>query len=279
MTDHYGIIGWPVKHSLSPAMHNAGFKALNLDADYALFPLSPDSLAEGIQELRSKPLKGWNVTVPHKQAVMEHLDEIDPVAAAIGSVNTVVNREGKLKGYSTDGYGLEIAVRRAFDFDFSNKHVLFVGAGGAALACAGHFTTLGIRQLTVLNRTVSKAEAICTRCQRLNADLKTASGPIADFDLSLLADVDLVIQSTSIELEGDRELAFPFEQLPKSACVMDMLYHTQTPFIKSSLAAGLKAATGEEMLLFQGVKAFELWTEQTAPVDLMNQALTEAKGG
>ena len=127
----YALIGWPVAHSISPPMQNAGFDAANIEAEYTLAPIAPEEMSTKIP-LMKKEFAGWNCTVPHKQHIIEFLDEIDEGAKILGSVNTVVNQDGQLKGYSTDGFGMEKSLQESFNLPIKGNSFIFIGAGGAA---------------------------------------------------------------------------------------------------------------------------------------------------
>lgn len=271
MSDSYGIIGWPVEHSLSPAMHNAAFNALKIDACYDKYPVSPDELSKRVSSFRES-LSGWNVTVPHKQAVIELVDFVDPVAEAAHSVNTVVNRDGVLYGYSTDGYGLQRALEEAFSIDLKGKHVLFVGAGGAVQAAAVQFAEAGASSVTVVNRTLSKAEAVVDRVTKITKETVVVACPLAKLPENI-SEVDVIIQGTSVELKEGQELDFDFSGFRTDCVCMDMIYNRVTPFLLKAKQHGMRVADGSDMLLYQGAKAFELWTEQIAPVKVMRDAL------
>ena len=125
MTEKYGLLGWPVKHSVSPQMQEAGFRAIGQDASYELIEVHPDKLAAKVAEMKAAGFKGWNITVPHKTAMAELVDEITPAARLARSINTVCNKDGKLLGYSTDGYGLEMSIKESFQTDIKDNHFLF----------------------------------------------------------------------------------------------------------------------------------------------------------
>ena len=272
----FGIIGWPVAHSLSPVMHNAGFKAINYDANYKLFPVEPENLKSQIDQFRTAGVSGWNVTVPFKEDVIPFIDVLDPVAAASQSVNTVLNVDGKLFGFSTDGFGLQLAIEEAFGFEIKGKDVLFVGAGGAAQAAAVQFSQAGCRSITVLNRTLSKAEKIIERVLSVNSDVLTFSGQLNDRPQNT-SQISIIVQCTSLELKPGRELEFDLSEFSPDCCCMDMIYNLETPFLKKAQAYGMRIATGSDMLLYQGTKAFEIWTKQAAPTEVMRRALKEGK--
>ncbi|MCK5834808.1 MAG: shikimate dehydrogenase [Lentisphaeria bacterium] len=272
----FGIIGWPVSHSLSPVMHNAGFKAINYDADYKLFPVDPQNLESQINQFRTSGVSGWNVTVPFKEEVIQYIDVLDPVAEASQSVNTVLNIDGQLFGFSTDGFGLQRAIEEAFDVEIKGKDVLFVGAGGAAQAAAVQFAQAGCRSITVLNRTLSKAEKIIERVLSVNPEITTFSGQLGDRPQNT-SEISIIVQCTSLELKPGQELGFDLSEFSKACCCMDMIYNLETPFLKKAQAYGMRVATGSDMLLYQGTKAFEIWTKHEAPVEVMRHALKQGK--
>ena len=149
----FGLLGWPVKHSVSPPMQEAGFRAIGLDASYELIEVPPEQLAAKVAELKTRGFRGWNCTIPHKGGILACLDEVDPAARAAGSVNTVVHRDGRLLGHSTDGYGLEASVREAVGLAVAGQRFLFWGTGGAARATSAWFARRGAAGLTLVNRT------------------------------------------------------------------------------------------------------------------------------
>ena len=271
--EKYGLIGWPVSHSLSPPMQNAGFNSAKINAEYCLVEVSPERMNEVIPEM-VKEYSGWNCTVPHKQHIIEFLDEMDDTAKLLGSVNTVVNKLGKLTGYSTDGYGMAASIKEIFQQEVAGNSFLFIGAGGAARAVALYFALQGAAKIAVLNRTVEKADALVNEISAVNSSIETQADTInsKDFDPSLY---NIVIQCTSLGLhEGD---ASPYDvsRLNSNQYVVDMIYK-KTDFLRKAEDIGCKTADGSGMLLYQGVKAWEIWTGQKAPVEDMRKALLNA---
>ncbi len=260
-----GIIGNPVEHSLSPAMHNAAYEQLGLNFAYLAFRVT--DVEGAVRAVRALGLRGLSVTVPHKVAVIPFLDEIDPVAKSIGAVNTVVNDGGRLKGYNTDWTGfvrsLEAHVPAA------GRRVALLGAGGAARAIA-----FGLREkgasLTILNR----AEEI-----GMARDLAAEIGcPHGDFARAQsIASADIVVNATSVGMAPLQDKV-PVDPagLRSEQVVVDIVYNPmETRFLREAAARGCRTVPGYEMLLLQGVTQFELWTGQAAPVDLMRSVLKE----
>jgi len=271
--EKYGLIGWPVSHSLSPPMQNAGFNSAGIKADYSLVEVSPDKMDIVIPEMKNE-FCGWNCTVPHKQHIIEFLDDMDETAKVLGSVNTVVNSNGKLKGFSTDGYGMEISIKESFNQDIAGNSFLFIGAGGAARAVALYFALQGAARIAVLNRTVEKAEALSKEISEVNAKIETTADTInsRDFDPTIY---NIVIQCTSLGLHEGDPSPYDVSRLKPNQNVVDMIYK-ETDFLKKAQGLGCKTADGRGMLLFQGVRAWEIWTGKKAPVEDMRKALYDA---
>jgi shikimate dehydrogenase len=274
----YGLIGWPVNHSLSPSIHNPAFTEKGVDAHYDLIECPPEEIATIIADLKSKSYKGWNCTVPLKADIIPLLDWVDKEALACQSVNTVVvQKNGELHGYSTDGYGIETAIKEEFGVDVKGKKILFVGAGGAARASAARIAKSGAAAITVINRSEANALLLLNTASTMNPECETkyiASSELSSYPY-ICDEHDIMIQCTSLGLkEGDPQ-PFPSELLKPSILVMDMIYK-ETPFQLAAKSAGCKTAGGLGMLLHQGVKSWEMWTEQKAPVETMRMNLTKA---
>lgn len=273
-----GVFGDPVEHSLSPLMHNAAFRELGMDWVYVPFHVKPDALAAAVQGVRAMAIAGVNVTVPHKVAVMEHLDEIDHEAQLIGAVNTIVHREGRLFGYNTDGRGFLRSLERQTGREIEGANVLIVGAGGAALAIACSMALTGAGSITIANRTAAKAEAVAARVREY---APTHVVSLDDCDLSFqkaLGEAEIVVHTTSVGMYPRHETPpiIPVEKLDRSALVCDIVYRPQeTSLIRAARERGCAVLTGEGMLAYQGAIAFELFTGRPAPDELMLQVLTE----
>ncbi len=272
----YAVIGSPIAHSLSPAMQNAAFQALGLDGEYIAVHVPPEEVGAFVADARNR-LAGFNITVPHKNAVIPFLDEIDPEAAPAGSINTVTNLDGHLKGTSTDGYGLENALKEAFHYHVPGNAAVFLGCGGAARAVAFHFARKGLKKLFLLNRTLSTAESLAAEIAAHYPSLEIHTASIAD-----LAEVEkflnrstAAIQCTSLGLKSDDPPPIPPELLPEKICFFDTIYK-QTPLLRYAEEKGIPHADGLGMLLHQGAKSFSIWTGREAPLEAMRKALQEA---
>ena len=260
-----GLFGYPVEHTLSPAMHNAAFEALGLDYCYAAFRVHPDSLPEAVKAIRALHLSGVNVTIPHKEKVIPFLDEVDKEATAIGAVNTIVNSNGNLKGYNTDGRGF---MQSFFEYGISaeGKDVLVIGAGGASRAIS-YYLGKEAKRLFLYDIEQEKAE-------RLAADLKKILGK----DVSTVDDIgrterfNIFLNATPLGLKEEDPLPFDTSHLRPDQIVCDLIYK-KTRLLEEASRKGCIALDGLGMLLWQGVFAFELWTGVSPPADIMREAL------
>ncbi|HWV35938.1 MAG TPA: shikimate dehydrogenase [Thermomicrobiales bacterium] len=267
-----GLIGNPVAHSRSPLMHNAAFAALGIDATYELWLTEESEIPERVGSLRQPDSLGANVTVPHKQAVMPHCDRLTETARRIGAVNTIIPRDGELLGDNTDAFGFAQSVREAAGQRVF-RHALVLGAGGAARAVIVSLQDLGVGRITIANRTLAKAQELASELSA--PGLSPLEGiALSSIDDGLPPTVDLLVNSTSIGWHGD-ETPVPVEllaTLDPAALVVDLTYR-ETALLRDARENGNAVIDGSGMLLHQGVRAFELWTGQPAPVDLMREAL------
>ncbi|PVX26350.1 MAG: shikimate dehydrogenase [Candidatus Bathyarchaeum sp.] len=266
------IIGDPVGHSLSPVMHNAAFKELGLNIVYVAFPVTPSSLEEAILGAKSLGLLGLNVTMPHKHAVIQYLDETDSTAKAMGAVNTILNEQGKLFGYNTDGKGAIIALQENCA-DLEDKKMLIIGAGGAAKAIAFQ-AAQETTELVILNRTEAKAKQLANLLNK-NFGTKVKSNTLsAEVLKEELETTNILVNSTSVGMSPNiDESPVPADLLHSGLCVMDIVYNPlETKLLKDAKAVGAKVVSGLEMLLYQGAVAFQIWTNCPAPVAVMKKA-------
>lgn len=247
------IIGYPVSHSLSPAIHNAGFDALGLDWTYITIAVQPGAAREGIGLLRELGVEGASVTMPHKQDVIPFLDGLDASAEVVGAVNTLVRTDGRLVGHNTDGAGLVRFLRHDTSFSFGDASALILGAGGAARAVAVALAAEGVR-VTIAARRVEQAQEIAGLADGIAAVAWDRAEP-----------ADLIINATPAR-DGLPAIA------PRQLAV-DMLYlPPKTPFLMDAEASGARAYHGLGMLLHQAALQFELWTGREAPLAAMRAA-------
>ena len=266
------IIGDPVEHSLSPVLHNAAFKELGLNLVYVAFTVTRNELRDTITCARRLDLRGLNVTMPHKNAVMKYLDKIDSTAKSIGAVNTILNDGGKLVGFNTDGIGAMRALQEN-GISPEEKKILLLGAGGAAKAIAFQ-AAQEVKELVILNRTSEKAERL-TEVLRREFGKKVKGGALSSEILKEeVKDVDILVNATSVGMHPDvnRNLV-PKSSLRPDLCVMDIIYSPlETKLVIDAKAVGAKVVSGLEMLIYQGAVSFEIWTNCPAPVEVMKKA-------
>ncbi len=270
-----GLLGWPVEHSLSPAMHNAAFAALGLDWAYVPLPVYPDHVGEALRGLRATGFAGANVTVPHKQAVMHHLDDIAQDALVIGAVNTISVRDDQLCGDNTDAAGFLASLEEA-GLDINGIYAAVLGAGGAARAVAHALATGGARQVLIYNRHVQRAQKVCSDMARFHTDVRFEAHDLQTVrDGSIGDDVSLIVNTTSLGMwPNTGKSAWPAEvPVPGHLAAYDLVYNPlETRFMTQARAAGAEAVGGLGMLVHQGAAAFRIWTGEAAPVEVMRTA-------
>lgn len=273
-----GIFGDPVEHSLSPSMHNRAFLELGLDYVYIPFHVRPKNLAAAVRGATALGLVGFNLTIPHKREVVALVDELSPEAELIGAVNTVVLSDGRLIGHNTDGQGFVRSLREEAGFDPAGRHVIVLGAGGAAQAVVVQLLLEGAATLTIVNRTAAKGERLADAVSRRFASPVTVAGYDSPELGPALEQADLIVNATPVGMAPRVEEMppIPLDRLSPGCLVSDLVYtpmHTQ--LVRTARAKGCAALPGLGMLLFQGAQAFELWTGRAAPVDVMRQTLVE----
>lgn len=261
------VIGYPISHSYSPRMHNFISEKMNLPYNYTAIEVLPGSVKEAVQKMLADGICGFNVTAPHKFEIMECLDEISDDAKRYGSVNTVVKRDGKLYGYNTDAEGFYLSLLHQ-GINPQKKHILILGAGGAAQPVALNLAEKGIATLTVVNRTQEKAE-------RLKEYIKSC----IDYEIEThikRKHYDIVINCTSLGMGKNKDLS-PMSDMSvideNSVCV-DMIYNPEeTVFLKNAKRIGAKTVNGLGMLIFQGILAYRLFTGVDVPDTMADDIL------
>ncbi len=270
-----GIIGDPVAHSMSPIMHNAAFRELGLDFIYVAFQVSQNDLKEAVSGIRSLNIKGINVTIPHKVTIMPYLDRFEPLAKEIGAVNTVVNEAGTLTGYNTDAPGFLQALD-SNGVDPKGKRVIILGAGGAARAISFALAENGAH-LIILNRTYDTADKLAHHLrQKYNNQIQAL--PLNKESLAqTIKGGYLLVNTTSVGMSPNTA-GTPVETrlLTRELIICDIVYHPlETRLLKEAQRIGAKTISGLDMLVWQGVFAFEKWTGQRPPESIMkNEALS-----
>ncbi len=273
-----GILGYPVTHSLSPLIHNAAFAALKLNWAYIPLPVNPEKINDVRKGLRTFNFAGANVTVPHKQAVMRQLDEIDPVAREIGAVNTIAVQNGALRGFNTDADGFLQALLEK-GFEPKGARCLVLGAGGAARATVFSLAHAGAKRIAVFNRTVERAAFLVDDLRATFETVQFSCESLTPHSLDAANDsFDLVVNTTSLGMfpHVDTSPWHPDIPLP-NATICDLVYTPiRTKFLQQAESQNLPAIDGTGMLIHQGARAFEIWTGHPAPVDVLRQTLLAA---
>lgn len=268
----FALIGDPVEQSLSPAMHNAAFRALGLNCAYITLHVPKPMLADAIAGVRGLDVAGLNVTIPHKISIISLLDELDESANLVGAVNTVKNNRGKLIGFNTDGEGALRALEEKIG-SVKGKEVVLLGAGGAARAIAFSLARVGAR-LTIANRTVPRAQALASAVeQKLSTNVKVASLNRAKL-IKALKNVDVLINATSVGMHPkiDKTLVRA-NMMRRGLVVYDIVYKPlRTKLLREARRAGGKTIDGLGMLVHQGALAFEIWTGKRTPIKIMKAA-------
>jgi len=264
-TKAFCLIGRPVSKSLSPYIHNYIFNENQINAKYLAFDISEDSLKEAVEGIKALKIKGFNVTAPYKVKIIKYIDEIDKEASLIGAVNTVLNLDGKLIGYNTDGRGFFHSLKKA-NIDITNKNILIIGAGGAARAIAINLSLNGANKIKIVNRTVDKAKELANYISYKFPQIKTSGDSIKNVEAS---DIDIVINCTSVGM-------YPYgESLVLNPCVFnkttticDIVYKPlYTKFLSIAKKNGYKVITGIDMLLYQGILSNEIWLNKRIDVE------------
>lgn len=267
-TQHLGIIGYPIEHTFSPAMHNFISEAVHNNFIYSAYLIPPEQLENAINAVRALDIKGINVTAPHKVEVMQYLDEVTDTARELGSVNTVVNRSGKLYGYNTDADGFCMMLEKN-DIAIKGSNILIIGTGGVTRPTVIRLIDNGASAITVLNRTKEKADSLADNIMK-----------VKEFKINTTVnsfDFDIVINTTSAGMEP-QENVLPTDSISEisdlsfineNTAVVDMIYNpSETRFLKEARERGAKTLNGLGMLIYQGVIAYELFTDTKLPSNI-----------
>lgn len=300
MTLLVGLIGYPVKHSISAAFQQAAFDHLGMTVQYLLWEVPLQELGAKLEELREPDHLGANITIPHKESVFPLLDHVDEVARRMGAVNTIVNQGGLLIGFNTDAQGFLLALQGEGAFEPRGRKALLLGAGGAARAAAFVLLEQGVGSLAIVNRDVSRAQALARDLERATGGRERGRGDRQRVVRSEGAGVvsvypwepealrralegcDLLVNCTPLGTQGSRwEGHLPLEAplIPPGALVYDLVYNPpETPLLAAARALGARTLSGLPMLLYQGAASFRLWTGRQAPLEIMAAAARRALG-
>ncbi|MBT2288766.1 shikimate dehydrogenase [Paenibacillus albidus] len=269
-----GVMGDPIAQSKSPLMHGVALQALGIPGAYVPLHVAPDKLGDAIQAIRTLGFRGVNVTIPHKVAVMEYLDRLDESAVAVGAVNTIVNDEGRLTGYNTDGIGYVRSLKAEAISELSGARILVIGAGGAARGIIAALLRENPASILIANRTRDKAQELAEQCR----DKGRVSGISLDEMPGKTEDVDVLINTTSVGMYPHME-ASPLDPLllHERMVVSDLIYNPlHTRLLLEAQERGCTIHGGLGMFVYQGAYALEYWTGRPAPVELMRKTILDS---
>ncbi len=272
-----GLIGYPLEHTLSPLIHNSLFEKFGLDACYVPLPVKPERLTEAIAGLRAFGFLGANVTMPHKTEVIRLLDFLDTQAEISESVNTIRIEADALIGYNTDGTGFCDSIQKEVGLNIEGLKVVLLGAGGAARSIAVALAARGCCSISIVNRTVEKAEYIKSLIEKTGMKTRVSIFALSEDYRSAIEDARLIVNATPLEDMEREGYRFPFECIAPGSVVCDLKY-VKTPSVFLSRASLHKAVTvdGKGMLIYQAALAFRLWTGIDPPIDFMRRVLQSA---
>jgi shikimate dehydrogenase len=270
----YAVFGDPIRHSKSPIMLNRAFEEAGINAAYAAFHIKPGQLKDAVSGIRAMEFRGVNITIPHKVEVMDYIDIIDEGARVIGAVNTIVNDDGRLTGYNTDGIGYVRSLKEETGMSLNGKKVLMVGAGGAARGVGYALAKEGAAHIYFANRTREKADELAQALSEFTGTSGIGMDEIAE----IAGEAALIVNNTSLGMHPNvDQVPMDTSLIRESMVVSDLVYNPLiTKFLRESEARGAKIHSGLGMFIYQGAYAFEYWTGQPAPISAMRQAVLDS---
>lgn len=274
-----GLFGYPVAHTLSPIIQNTAFQETDQDLIYLPFSVEPRQLEVATRSILALGMRGVNVTIPHKEQIVRYLDQVSEQAGLVGAVNTVVNREGKLAGYNTDGEGFIESLRRK-GYSLRDKEVLIIGAGGAALAISVFLLREGVARLVLINRTYARARKLVSKLE----SIPTSGTKLELFKFKRRNSfpgkerIDLIINTTSLGMHKGDPSPLDLESFSDSSYIYDIVYNRETQLLHQARVRGMQHQGGLDMLIYQGGLSFKLWTGKEAPVNKMRKIAQEHLG-
>jgi len=285
VTQFIGIIGYPLKHSISPYFQQVALDYYKLDIRYEDWEVQAADLASAINRLRQPQNLGANVTIPYKETILHLMDEVDAFTSLIGAVNTIVNRQGKLLGFNTDAYGFLKALHDDAKFKPENKRVVILGAGGAARAVAFALLEEKLSSLIIANRTLAKAEGLASSLakhaanNKINTEIAAVPWPSSKV-IKALESCQLIVNCTSLGMWStsyEEKSPLASNLIPEGALVYDLVYNpSETPLLRMARKAGASTIGGLPMLVYQGAASFKMWTGREAPLDIMISAARQS---
>lgn len=277
-TKLYGLIAHPAHHSMSPLIHNTAFNELQINSIYMSFDVAEQTIKPVLDSMRLMKIGGVNLSMPFKRSVVPYLDSLSDSASQLGAVNTIVNEQGQLKGYNTDGQGFINALTNQ-GISAKGKQVLVLGAGGAARAIILALINAGVRHVTVVKRNNSTFEDTKQELQSWGSQVKVISFANHDLLIKLMRTAEIIVNGTSIGMAGSRELPLTnteLSELHTGQVVFDAIYFPLiTPLLEIANQHGCITMNGTGMLVFQAAAAFKLWTGTAMPVELIMSAVKE----
>ncbi len=273
-----GLFGYPVGHTISPGIHNSAYLKAGLNWTYLAFSVKPGDLEAAFVGFRALGGRGLNITIPHKQAVMPFLDEVSEEARLIGAVNTVLFRDGRAVGYNTDGPGFVRALREEKDFSLEGERVCLIGAGGAGRAVAVQSALSGSARIEIADLDRRRAEELSDWInQKIGSDLAGVFQVGSREGDEIIGAADLVVDATPLGLRPDDPISFDPALLKPGSLVMDLVYNPpETPLLKAADDLGIDRLNGLGMLIHQAALAWEIWTGDVAPIEVMKQSARAA---
>ncbi|MDC0159533.1 shikimate dehydrogenase [Candidatus Nitrosopelagicus sp.] len=269
MLKTYAVIGDPIDHSLSPTIHNAAYRELELECTYIAYRVLQGDLATGIESLKKIKIAGFNITIPHKIEMMRYLDNVDITCEKIGAVNTVLNDDGILRGFNTDMDGFLEPIKRK-EIPIKDSKILLLGAGGASRAIVAGFQKEGARDITIVNRTKENGEKLAEFSKQIG--LNSRSIYIEEINV-LDSKFDFIVNASSLGLNGEENI-IPNKLMDEQTTVYDIVYKPlRTDLINSAKKKNCKIIYGYEMLLGQAIRSFEIWLDQKAPYEAMKRSI------
>ena len=275
-TQIFAVVGYPIDHSLSPLMHNASMKSLNFDGIYLALNINPDDVVETLPVMKKMGFKGINLTIPHKEIVYSHLETLDESAKLFKSVNTILFEDDEIKGFNTDGYGFLKALGSSFGKEIDNDKVFILGCGGAGRTVALQSTKSKAESIWLADIDEDKILKLKDEILSLDPTMKIYYSLNLDEQIDGCKDSNLIIQASPVGMRENEKSLFPSSAFNNNQRVFDLIYmYPETSFMKNAKQSGAEAANGLGMLLYQGEKAFRIWTNCEANQDVMMDVLSK----
>jgi shikimate dehydrogenase len=270
-----GLIGYPIRHTLSPAMHNRAFEYLDLNYVYLPFPVEESNLRGALRALPVLGIVGVNVTYPYKEKVLEYLDKTTEEAELTQAVNTILVKENRLIGYNTDGKGFIISLRKGVGLDPKGKRVVIIGAGGAGRAISIQLAKEGVEKIALFDIVFDKAQDLVSHIEKNIPEAKVTAIEREGLEKEI-KEVDILINATPVGIKPDDPSPVDPKLLHPNLLVYDLIYNPpKTKLLSEAEEIGAKTLNGMGMLLYQGALAFTIWTEREAPIEVMARTLEE----